>query len=63
MEYLKKSWEKLERLSPPPVFKEDTEKPIEGVLQQLIIELEIHLHRIYNEIDYLSTQVDKLRER
>ncbi|MCK5561565.1 MAG: hypothetical protein KAJ51_13265 [Thermoplasmata archaeon] len=63
MEHLKKSWEKLERLNPPPVFKDDSEKPIEGVLQQLIIELEIHLHRIYDEIEYLAYEVDKLREK
>ena len=62
MEYLKKSWEKLERLNPPPLFKDDPEKPIEGILQQLIVELEIHLHRIYNELEYLNTEVEKIRE-
>jgi hypothetical protein len=63
MDYLKKSWEKLERLNPPKPFKDDTEKQIEGVLQQLIIELEVNLHNIYNELEYLSGIVEKLREK
>jgi hypothetical protein len=63
MDYLKKSWEKLGKLNPPEPFKDDEEKPIEGVLQQLIIELEVNLHNIYNELEYLDNIVEKLREK
>jgi len=62
MEHLKESLKKLQQLNPPSPFKEDPEKLIEGVLQQIIIEVELHLNRIDNELEYLVTEVERLKE-
>ncbi len=63
MDYLKRSLEKLQRLNPPSPFKEDPNKPLEGVLLQLIIELEKSLHDIHDELEYLTEEVEKLKEQ
>ena len=62
MQYMKKSWEKISRLNPPKPNIENPDKPIEALMQQLVIELEMNFHKIFEELEYLNSQIEKLRE-
>jgi hypothetical protein len=62
LEHLRETLKKLEKLDPPRPFRDDPKKPIEGLLLQLIFELELHLNRIDNELEYLTIEVERLKE-
>ena len=62
MDHLKESLTRLKRLNPPKPYEDDSDNPIIGILQQIIIEVELHLNRIDHELEYLVREVERLKE-